>query len=43
MKDVKIGVIGAGTMEYGIALVAASYAFPVVMDDIKEECVTRAM
>ena len=40
MKDIKIGVIGAGTMGHGIVLVAASHGFPVVMNDIKEEFVT---
>ena len=37
MKDIKIGVIGAGTMGHGIALVAASHGFSVVIDDIKDE------
>lgn len=43
MNDIKIGVIGAGTMGHGIALVAASHGFSVVMNDIKEEFVTGGM
>lgn len=43
MKCIKIGVIGAGTMGHGIALVAASHGFSVVMNDIKEEFVTGGM
>ena len=43
MKRIKIGVIGAGTMGHGIALVAATHGFSVVMNDIKEEFVTGGM
>jgi len=43
VKDIKIGVIGAGTMGHGIALVAASHGFSVVVNDLKEEFVTAGM
>ncbi|MFH1101608.1 MAG: 3-hydroxybutyryl-CoA dehydrogenase [Methanobacteriota archaeon] len=39
----KIGVIGAGTMGHGIALVAAKTGFDVVLHDIKEEYVKKGM
>jgi len=43
MKDIKIGVIGAGAMGHGITIVAASHGFSVVMNDVKEELVTDGM
>ncbi len=39
----KIGVVGAGTMGNGIALVAAQIGCEVVMRDIKDEFVSRGM
>ncbi len=43
MEIKKIGVIGAGTMGNGIALVAAQIGCEVVMRDIKDEFVDRGM
>lgn len=39
----KIGVIGAGQMGHGIALVAAKAGFDVILRDIKEEFVQNGM
>ncbi|MGA1820489.1 MAG: 3-hydroxyacyl-CoA dehydrogenase family protein, partial [Thermoplasmatota archaeon] len=39
MEVKKIGVIGAGQMGHGIALVAAQAGFEVVLNDIKDEFV----
>jgi len=39
----KIGVIGAGQMGHGIALVAAKAGFDVVLRDIKEEFVQKGL
>jgi 3-hydroxybutyryl-CoA dehydrogenase len=39
----KIGVIGAGTMGGGIAQVAAQSGHPVILRDVQEEFVTRAI
>jgi len=39
----KIGVVGAGIMGHGIALVGAKQGFDVVMRDIKEELVETGM
>ena len=39
----KIGVIGAGQMGHGIALVAAKAGFNVTMQDIKDEYVKKGM
>lgn len=39
----KVAVIGAGTMGNGIAQVFASYGFPVVIVDIKQEFLDRSM
>ena len=41
MKVQKIGVIGAGQMGHGIALVSAQAGFTVVLQDIKEEYVEK--
>ena len=38
-----VGVVGAGTMGHGIALVAASHGFKVIMRDVDEKLVARAM
>ncbi|MHC1566634.1 MAG: 3-hydroxyacyl-CoA dehydrogenase family protein [Candidatus Syntropharchaeia archaeon] len=43
MEVKKIGVVGAGTMGHGIALVAARSGYEVVMRDIKDEFVQRGM
>jgi len=43
MEIKKIGVVGAGTMGHGIALVSAKAGFDVVMRDIKEEFVENGM
>ena len=43
MEIKKIGVVGAGTMGNGIALVAAQIGCEVVMRDIKDEFVDRGM
>jgi 3-hydroxybutyryl-CoA dehydrogenase len=39
----KIGVVGAGTMGHGIALVAAKNGYDVVLQDIKEEFVKKGL
>lgn len=39
----KIGVVGAGTMGHGIALVAAKVGYDVVLQDIKEEYVKKGL
>ena len=43
MEIKKIGVVGAGTMGNGIAMVAAQIGCDVVMRDIKDEFVQRGM
>lgn len=43
MKVKKIGVIGAGQMGHGIALVAAKAGFDVVLQDIKDEYVKKGL
>ena len=39
MEIKKIGVVGAGTMGHGIALVSAATGYEVILQDIKEEFV----
>ena len=39
----KIGVIGAGQMGHGIALVSAQAAFDVIIHDIKDEFVKKGI
>lgn len=39
----KIGIIGAGTMGHGIALVSAKAGYDVVLHDIKEEFVKKGL
>jgi len=39
----KIGIIGAGTMGHGIALVAAKTGHDVILNDIKEEYVKKGL
>jgi 3-hydroxybutyryl-CoA dehydrogenase len=39
----KIGIIGAGTMGHGIALVAAKAGYEVVLHDIKDEYVKKGL
>ena len=39
----KIGVIGAGQMGHGIALVAAKAGFDVILRDIKDEYVQKGL
>jgi 3-hydroxybutyryl-CoA dehydrogenase len=39
----KIGVVGAGTMGHGIALVAAKEGYEVVLHDIKDEYVKKGL
>jgi 3-hydroxybutyryl-CoA dehydrogenase len=39
----KIGVIGAGTMGHGIALVAAKAGYEILLQDIKEEYVKKGL
>jgi len=39
----KIGVIGAGTMGHGIALVSAKAGFDVVLHDVKDEYVKKGL
>ncbi len=43
MKIEKIGIVGAGTMGHGIALVSAQAGYDVVMRDIKQEFVDDGM
>ncbi len=43
MKIKKIGVVGAGTMGHGIALVSAQTGYDVVMRDIEQEYVDNGM
>jgi 3-hydroxybutyryl-CoA dehydrogenase len=43
MKVKKIGVIGAGQMGHGIALVATQAGFEVIMQDIKDEYVKKGL
>ena len=43
MEIKKIGVVGAGTMGHGIALVAAKAGYEVVLRDINEELVERGL
>ncbi|MFW6119834.1 MAG: 3-hydroxyacyl-CoA dehydrogenase family protein [Petrotogales bacterium] len=43
MKVKKIGVVGAGQMGHGIALVAAKAGFEVILRDIKEEYVKKGL
>jgi 3-hydroxybutyryl-CoA dehydrogenase len=43
MKITKIGVIGAGTMGHGIALVAAKAGYTVILNDIKDEFITNGL
>jgi len=43
MKIEKIGVLGAGTMGSGIALVAAQAGFQVVMRDVEERFVSGGL
>jgi 3-hydroxybutyryl-CoA dehydrogenase len=43
MKVKKIGVIGAGQMGHGIALVAAKAGFDVILRDIKDEYVKKGL
>ncbi|UCD14779.1 MAG: NAD(P)-binding domain-containing protein, partial [Thermoplasmatales archaeon] len=43
MKINKIGVIGAGQMGHGIALVAAKAGFDVILRDIKDEYVKKGL
>jgi len=43
MEINKVGVVGAGTMGNGIALVAAQIGCDVVMKDIKDEFVDKGM
>ncbi len=43
MEIKKIGVIGAGTMGHGIALVSARSGYGVMMSDIEEEVVNRGI
>ena len=39
----KIGVVGAGQMGHGIALVAAKAGFSVILRDIKDEFVKNGI
>lgn len=44
MMDIKkIGIVGAGTMGMGIAQVAATAGFDVILNDVGEEFLARAM
>jgi len=43
MKIKKIGVIGSGTMGTGIAQVAASSGFEVILNDVAQEFLDRAL
>ena len=39
----KIGIIGAGTMGHGIALVAAKAGYEVVLNDVKDEYIKKGL
>ena len=39
----KIGIIGAGTMGHGIALVAAKAGYDVILHDVKDEYVKKGI
>src|SRR5512136_2206332 len=39
----KIGIIGAGTMGHGIALVSAKAGYDVILHDIKDEYVKKGL
>ena len=43
MNVKKIGIIGAGTMGHGIALVSAQAGFEVVLRDTTQELVERGI
>jgi len=43
MEVKKIGVIGAGQMGHGIALVSAKAGFNVILRDVKEEYVKKGI
>ena len=43
MEPSRITVVGAGTMGNGIAHVFAQYGFPVVLNDVKQEFLDRAL
>ncbi len=43
MNVKKIGVIGAGQMGHGIALVSAQAGFEVVMHDVKKDYVQKGL
>lgn len=43
MEIKKIGVIGAGTMGHGIALVSAKSGYDVIMSDVEEKFVNRGV
>ncbi len=43
MEIKKIGIVGAGTMGHGIAQVAASSGFEVILQDISQEQLNRAL
>ena len=43
MKVKKIGVIGAGQMGHGIALVSAQAGFSVILQDVKDEFVEKGL
>ncbi|HEC94908.1 MAG TPA: 3-hydroxybutyryl-CoA dehydrogenase, partial [Thermoplasmatales archaeon] len=43
MKVEKIGVVGAGQMGHGIALVSAKAGFNVILRDIKDEYVEKGL
>ncbi|MBU0497039.1 MAG: NAD(P)-binding domain-containing protein, partial [Candidatus Thermoplasmatota archaeon] len=43
MKVQSIGVIGAGTMGHGIALVAAKAGYTVILNDIKNEYIEKGL
>ncbi|HID25196.1 MAG TPA: 3-hydroxybutyryl-CoA dehydrogenase, partial [Thermoplasmata archaeon] len=43
MRAEKIGVVGAGQMGHGIALVSAKAGFNVVLRDVKDEYVEKGL
>lgn len=43
MKITKIGVIGAGTMGHGIALVAAKAGYTVILNDISDDFINKGL